>query len=241
MIKSNCMRTIITVLLCLLPGTLAPANEQLTFSADSTVARFAEGKEQTELIGNARVETDELSISADRIELSGEEFRYLKCNGSVLLNHKEREFTLSSSELFVDRDEEIARIQGYAEMEDGANGLLIRGGFFEDRGGEEGVTLIQMGVRIMKIADGEVMICRSEFARYFRDRKLLELSGLPRVDWKGDLYQAARILIDLETDEIRLEGQVTGTVETQEQNEPSPGQGAAPAAKDASGEAEKAP
>ena len=64
-------------------------------------------------------------------------------------------------------------------MQDGANGLLIRGGFFEDRGGEEGITLIQMGVRIMKIADEEVMICRSEFARYFRDRKILELSGLP--------------------------------------------------------------
>ena len=100
-------------------------------------------------------------------------------------------------------------------MEDGANDLLIRGGFFEDRGGDEGVTLIQMGVRIIKISDGEVMICRSEFARYFRNEKILELSGLPRVDWKGDVYQASRIRVDLETDEIRLEGQVTGTVETQ--------------------------
>ena len=192
----------------------AYAEDRLEFSADSTVARFAAGKEETELIGSARVETDEIEISADRIELYGENFRYLRCSGSVELNHKTRDFLLTSSELFVDRDEEISRINGYAEMQDGANGLLIRGGFFEDRGGEEGITLIQMGVRIMKIADEEVMICRSEFARYFRDRKILELSGLPRVDWKGDVYQAARILIDLETDEIRLEGQVTGQVET---------------------------
>ncbi len=207
---------LIILLLVFHPAPFSYAENQLTFSADSTVARFAAGKEETDLIGNARVETDEIEISADQIELFGKDFRYLRCSGSVELNHKTRDFQISSAQLFVDRDEEISRITGYAEMQDGANGLLIRGSFFEDRGGEEGITLIQMGVRIMKIADGEVMICRSEFARYFRDRKILELSGLPRVDWKGDVYQAARILIDLETDEIRLEGQVTGTVETEE-------------------------
>lgn len=200
----------------LLLAAAAPmaVTESLTFSADSTIARFAEGREQTELSGNAVVETKDLLIKADRIELFGEGFRFLRCSGEVHLENRKQDFLIRSSDLFVDRDREISRIEGYAEMEDGANGLLIRGGFFEDRGDDEGVTLIQMGVRIMKIADGEVMICRSEFARYFREEKILELSGLPRVDWKGDVYQASRILVDLETDEIRLEGQVTGTVET---------------------------
>ncbi|WP_319559579.1 hypothetical protein [Marispirochaeta sp.] len=201
-------------LLLLITAAPVAANESLSFSADSTIARFAEGREQTELSGNAVVETEDLLIKADRIELFGEGFRYLSCSGEVLLENRKQDFLIRSSDLFVDRDREISRIEGYAEMEDGANGLLIRGGFFEDHGDNEGVTLIQMGVRIMKIADGEVMICRSEFARYFREEKVLELSGLPRVDWKGDVYQASRILVDLETNEIRLEGQVTGTVET---------------------------
>ena len=86
----------------------AYAEDRLEFSADSTVARFAAGKEETELIGSARVETDELEISADRIELYGENFRYLRCSGSVELSHKTRDFLLTSSELFVDRDEEIS-------------------------------------------------------------------------------------------------------------------------------------
>jgi len=206
----------ITFLILLLSAAVSlRADESLFFSADSTIARFAEGREQTELSGNALVETENLLIKADRIELFGENFRYLRCSGDIQLENRKQDFLIRSSDLFVDREREISRIEGYAEMEDGANGLLIRGGFFEDRGDEEGVTLIQMGVRIMKISDGEVMICRSEFARYFREEKVLELSGLPRVDWKGDVYQASRILVDLETDEIRLEGQVTGTVETQ--------------------------
>ncbi|WP_319475606.1 hypothetical protein [Marispirochaeta aestuarii] len=204
------------------------ADESLYFSADSTVARFAEGREQTELSGNALVETEDLLIQADRIELFGENFRYLRCSGDIKLENRKQDFLIRSSVLFVDREREISRIEGYAEMEDGANGLLIRGGFFEDRGDDEGVTLIQMGVRIIKISDGEVMICRSEFARYFREEKILELSGLPRVDWKGDVYQASRILVDLETDEIRLEGQVTGTVETQVKEEEDPPAEAAP-------------
>jgi lipopolysaccharide export system protein LptA len=198
----------------LFTASFSGAQESISFSADSTVARFATGRERTELIGSARVETGELLIGADRIELFGDEFRYLRCSGSVRLENLEQGFLLRAEDLFVDRELEISRIEGYAEMEDGKNGLLIRGGFFEDRGGEEEVTLIQMGVRIMKISDGEVMICRSEFARYFRERQILELSGLPRVDWKGDVYQASRIIVDLETDEIRLEGRVTGTVET---------------------------
>ena len=201
-------------LLLLLSLPPLQARESITFSADSTVARFAAGSERTELIGDARVETEDLLITADRIELFGEDFRYLRCSGGVRLEQTAQGFLLRSEELFVDRERDLSRIESYAEMEDGENGLLIRGGFFEDRGGEDPVTVIQMGVRIMKISDGEVMICRSEFARYFRERQLLELSGLPRVDWKGDVYRASRILVDLETDEIRLEGRVSGTVET---------------------------
>lgn len=202
-------------LLLLLVALPLAADESITFSADRTTARFAADQERTELIGNALVETEELRIRADRIELYGPDFRYLRCEGEVELINLEEGFLLRSSDLFVDREREISRIESYAEMEDGENGLLIRGGFFEDQGGDDPVTMIQMGVRIMKVSEDEVMICRAEFARYFREEKLLELSGLPRVDWKGDVYRAARILIDIETDEIRLEGGVSGTVETE--------------------------
>lgn len=202
-------------LLLLLVALPLAADESITFSADRTTARFAADQERTELIGNALVETEELRIRADRIELYGPDFRYLRCEGEVELINLEEGFLLRSSDLFVDREREISRIESYAEMEDGENGLLIRGGFFEDQGGDDPATMIQMGVRIMKVSEDEVMICRAEFARYFREEKLLELSGLPRVDWKGDVYRAARILIDIETDEIRLEGGVSGTVETE--------------------------
>ena len=82
----------------------------------------------------------------------------------------------------------------------------------------EAITIIQIGVRILK----EDMASRSEFARFKREEEILELSGLPFVFWKGDEYRAARIIINLDTDEIRLEGEVRGTVTTEEDEEETP-------------------
>ena len=53
-------------------------------------------------------------------------------------------------------------------------------------------------------------MCRAEFAKYWRDRKILELTGMPWVSRKGDEYRAAKITIDLDTEEIVLEGEREG-------------------------------
>jgi lipopolysaccharide export system protein LptA len=63
------------------------------------------------------------------------------------------------------------------------------------------------------------MACRSEFARYKRKEDLLELSGMPYVFWKGDEYRASRISINLETDEIKMEGEVEGTITTDDEED----------------------
>ena len=60
------------LVLLLITSLPLAAEESLYFSADSTVARFAEVREQTELSGNALVETEDLLIQADRIELFGD-------------------------------------------------------------------------------------------------------------------------------------------------------------------------
>jgi lipopolysaccharide export system protein LptA len=119
-----------------------------------------------------------------------------------------RGLDLTSQKLFYDRDKKIARVQGNAVMEDLENEMTVKGGFIEDWDVEQ-ITYIQVGVRIFK----KDITCRSEFARYQRDKKILELSGMPWVSKAGDVYQAARITINLDTEEISLEGDVKGTIE----------------------------
>jgi lipopolysaccharide export system protein LptA len=108
----------------------------------------------------------------------------------------------------------MIRFQENAIMEDKENEIVVKGGLIETWEDDE-ITIIQIGVRILK----KDMVCRSEFARYLRKEDKLELSGMPRVIWKGDEYKALKILIDLENDEINLEGNVKGEVFWEDEDE----------------------
>ncbi len=209
--------------------------EDFTFSSDRMSTIIAKGRERTLLSGNARIVSDTTEITAEEIELFGDESRYALCYGNVTVIDDEKGIKLTCDELFYDREIDLSRIDGYSEMIDQKNEIVVKGGFLEHFGDDD-ITIVQIGVRILK----EEMACRSEFARYKREEDLLELSGMPYVYWKGDEYRASRIIINLDTDEIRLEGEVTGTITTEDEEEGEGGQGAegpGPGGETSSGEA----
>ncbi len=188
--------------------------DTFTFSGNSMNTIMARGKERTVLQGNAVIVSDSTEIYADEILLYGEDSRFAQCTGGVKVTDQEKGILLQSENLFYDREIDLSRVEGYAEMEDQKNELIVKGGYLENFG-EEDITIIQIGVRILK----EDLACRSEFARIRREEEILELSGMPYVYWKGDEYKASRIIINLDTDEIRLEGEVQGTVVTEDEEE----------------------
>jgi lipopolysaccharide export system protein LptA len=194
--------------LALLLASPLPA-ETFTYSGDSMSTSLAEGSERALLKGNARVDTEDMRITADEIDLFGKDFIYAQCRGSVRVVDAKRGIELSSRELFYNRKEKIARIKGNAMMTDLKNEIVVKGGFIEDRDTEK-LTIVQIGVRILK----KDLVCRSEFAKYWRDRKVLELSGMPFVTRKGDEYQATRIVVDLDTEQMTFQGDVKGSLQS---------------------------
>lgn len=204
------------VLVVLVPQTAY--SDTFTFSGDSMTTVLARGKERTVLTGNAVIISDETEIRGDEIILYGEDSRFAQCSGGVEVIDTVKGIYLQSENLFYDRDRDLSRVEGYAEMEDQKNELIVKGGYLENFGKDD-ITIIQIGVRILK----EDLACRSEFARFRREEEILELSGMPYVFWKGDEYRASRITINLKTDEIKLEGEVQGTVTTEEEPEEEEG------------------
>ena len=186
--------------------------ETFTYSGDSMSTSLAEGSERALLKGNARVDTEDMKITADEIDLFGKDFIYVQCRGNVRVVDAKRGIELSSRELFYNRKEKIARIKGNAVMTDLKNEMVVKGGFIEDRESEQ-LTIVQIGVRILK----KDLVCRSEFAKYWRDKKVLELSGMPFVTRKGDEYQATRIVVDLDTEQMTFEGDVKGSLQSGDQ------------------------
>ena len=181
--------------------------ETFSFRGDSMKTVLAKGKEETILSGNVEITTEDNHITADRVELYGKNFVYARFAGHVVVVNAKKGIRLVCNNLFYDRERKVLRVNGYAEMEDKKNEVVVKGGFLEDWEDKE-VTIIQIGVRILK----KDMVCRSEFAKYLRKEKKLELSGMPVVYWKGDEYRAVKIYIDLDKNEITLEGEIKGTL-----------------------------
>ena len=190
-----------------LAAPLASRAEPITFSADRVESVLAKGKERTVLVGRAKVTTGDISISADRIELAGKEYSYMDCSGSVKVADKERGIRLEAPRLYYDRTRKLTRAQGPSMLEDTKNELVLKAEWIENDGETE-VTLAQVAVRILK----KNLSCRAEYAVYRRGDKILELSGLPSAYKDGDEYRATRIIVNTDTEEIRLEGEVSGKV-----------------------------
>jgi lipopolysaccharide export system protein LptA len=210
----------ISILLVLLfiVSSLFSENKDFQFSSDSTSISLAEGNELTKLTGNAKISSEDTIITANSIELFGEDFRFARCSGNVRVTDTEQGILINTEALFFDREKEIMTINSYAEMIDQKNEIVVKGSYFENRA-RENITIIQIGVRILIASDNDSMTCRSEYAKYNREEEILELSGMPIVYWKDDVYQATKISINLENDDITLTGEVSGTIKTEDDTE----------------------
>ena len=189
--------------------------ETWNFTADRVTSIQRDQGSRTLLEGRARVESDDMEIRAESLELLGPDYDRISGSGSVVLIEIEKGITVESSRFDYDREQELIRFRGRVSLVDEEDGILIRAealDFFED----DDFVVMTAAVRLIK----ENTIGRGEFATFRRDEKILELSGRPVVWQDGDEYRADRITVNLETDEIILEGAVEGLLITEGDEDP---------------------
>ena len=119
-----------------------------TFKAKKTVSVLAKGKEHTVLSGGATVSSKSFTIDSERIELFGEDFSHIVCTGKVKAFDRQKGISLECEKLFYDRKRDFIRIETYAECRTGKCNI-IKGGYFEHNNEEE-ITIVQIGVRILR-------------------------------------------------------------------------------------------
>ncbi|MDR3115871.1 MAG: LptA/OstA family protein [Treponema sp.] len=187
---------------------LAPVQGDIfTFKANRMNGSRVSGKELTVLTGNAEVRSDNLLLRANRIEIHGDNNQFIDCSGEVWGREEAKDIFFQTDRLRYDRKLKIARLEGNATLEDKKNQIVAKGRFIEYDDQAE-VTVFQIAVRLFK----DTMVCRSEYAVYRRTEKLLDLSGFPVVFKKNDEFRADRIRVDLDTDDVTLEGMVSGSI-----------------------------
>ncbi|MDR2418172.1 MAG: hypothetical protein LBD79_03865 [Treponema sp.] len=181
--------------------------DTFTFRADRMSGSRASGKEITILMGNAEVRSDNILLRAARIEIQGDNNEFIECSGGVWGREEEKDIVFQTDRLHYDRQLKIARLEGNSTLEDRQNSIVAKGRFIEYDDQSE-VTVFQIGVRLFK----DKMVCRAEYAVYRRIEKLLDLSGFPVVFKEEDEFRADRIRVDLDTDDVTMEGAVSGTI-----------------------------
>jgi lipopolysaccharide export system protein LptA len=191
----------------LISCAMSAGADTFTFKADHMSGSRALGREITVLEGNAEVRSDNLLLKADRIEIQGDDNQFIDCMGSVEGIEEEKDILFKTERLRSDRTRKIARLEGDSTLEDRKNEIVAKGRFIEYDDKAE-VTVFQIAVRLFK----NDLVCRAEYAVYRRIEKLLDLSGFPVVFKKDDEFRADRIRVDLDTDDVSMEGTVSGTI-----------------------------
>jgi len=198
-------------LACILLVTVTLSAEEITFSGGSTRMSMQQGNQTITLGGGAQITSGSVQLYADQIILSGNNFRYVACTKSVRLVDAERGIKVLAQNLFFDRDEQMILIDGFVELDDSVNEVHATA-FMLQFSLQEGEVLLQVDVRLFKHTESGAMACTADVMRFDRTNQDLELKGKATIDWAGDRYEAERITVDLETEEIAMDGSIKGVV-----------------------------
>lgn len=181
--------------------------EKIVFHADSMNGKTGSKNEATTLFGNAYVKTETMEIKADSITLSGENFRYITASGTVDGKNTESGLDFTCGNMKYDRTTKIARLEDAVSMTDTANDVKADAQIIEYDQNTE-IATMQINVSI-KQKDNT---CTAAFAIYRKGKQMLEMTGNPKIVQGEDSFRAQEITLNLETQEIRLDGRVSGKV-----------------------------
>lgn len=199
------MKKFISIIFALVPAMIFC--EEITFTADFMSGTAGSKTDTTTLEGNATVQTSSMNISADAIELSGEDFRFITATGTVSGSITESQMDFTCGKLKYDRQTKVAQLEDAVHLVDVANEVTADAQIIEYNQNSE-TAVMQIEITLTQKDN----VCTSAFAIYKKSEQKLEMSGNPKIQQGTDSFRAQEITLNLETQEITLDGRVKGTV-----------------------------
>ena len=181
--------------------------EEIAFSADAMSGRAGSKEDSTRLSGNAKVVTESIEITADSIELSGKEFRYVGASGNIKGAYKDSNLEFECQELNYDRESKIVRLSGDVQLVDVDNSVTANAQMIEYNSNTD-IAVLQIEVKLTQKKN----VCTSAYAVYRKKEQMLELNGSAKVVQDDDSFAAQSITFNMDTEEITMDGNVHGSV-----------------------------
>ena len=213
-------------------GTFA---EHISFSADSMSGTIGDKSDATTLSGEAAVITESMEIYADEIKMSGKDFRYIEATGSVKGINNESELEFTCGKLKYDRETKIADLSDNVSLKDVKNNVEAKAQIIQYNQKTD-VAVMQIGIEL-KQKDN---VCNGVYALYRKKEQMLELSGNAQIKQGSDTFRAQEITLNLDSQEITLDGRVKGSIVDERKSESAEVSGDGASDTSASGNAENA-
>lgn len=208
---SNVKRTLLFLLFLLFLKNIFA--EKIVFSSDKMTGLASHDSVESILSGNAFIKTEHIKIESNVIELSGKDFRKITARENVKGENEKDKFSFSADIFKYDREKKVSEFFGNIRFVDATNDAIVMGDYaMYDEKTE--VLTVKFNVRINQ----KDKKCKSLFARYDRKTSFLDLLGKPEVQNKDNTFRAARISINLENDEIKMQGKISGQIVEREKN-----------------------
>ncbi|HZJ88210.1 MAG TPA: hypothetical protein VFC80_03550 [Sphaerochaeta sp.] len=204
------MKRTLLLLLLLLIGTLL-FSSPITFHGGRTTVIGESGSELITLTEGASIAFDAITLNAEEITLSGEEYRSVVGVGEVSLIDTESDLSVFSASLFYDRITQELDIIGFVQVDDRTNGVQLSA-FRLYYNLDSEMLEAEASVLLLRHTDVGVMVCQSEQLIFDRKKQELILRGKPTVEWDGNRYAAEYIRVNLATEEITMRGAITGVI-----------------------------
>ena len=200
-------RIIVLLILYVVASMLPAWSERITFSANSMTGTAGNSSDTTTLSGSAYVLTSSMEIAADSITMSGKNFRYIEADGNITGKNIEANMEFTCGRLSYDRETKIATLKDNVHLADTENGVSVDAQLIEYNQNTD-IARIQIGITI-KQKDN---VCSCAYAVYRKKNQMLEMSGNSQITQGEDTFRAQEITLNLETQEITLDGRVKGSV-----------------------------
>ncbi|MBO7419602.1 MAG: organic solvent tolerance protein OstA [Spirochaetaceae bacterium] len=185
--------------------------EKISFTADYMHGSASETNNKTVLERHAHISTDTFDINASVIELEAENYRYVTATGSVSGKSKKSNLDFTCDKLFFDRETDLVYFECNVYVKDESNNVDAHSQLMEYDLNTE-TAVLQVNVKLNQNNSKGT----SSLAVYKTKEKTVDLTGNPKIVRGSDIFKAQKITLNVETEEILLDGKVSGNVTSED-------------------------
>lgn len=203
-----------TIFILFIFMTASAFSEKIIFSANHLSGTIGDKTDSTTLSGQAYVKTESMEISADEITMSGDDFRFIEANGAIKGTNTESELDFTCVHLHYDRETKIATLSGDVNLTDTKNDVNAKAQLIEYNQNTD-IAIMQVDINLTQKDN----VCSGVYAVYRKKDQTLDLSGNAQIKQGDDTFRAQEITLDLDSQEITLDGRVKGSVVDERKSE----------------------